>query len=214
MDEALEIEGVFTARAAGAGKAERTRARLLDAAVALFARDGFGVATAFDIARAAGVANGTFYSYFRDREDIAHGVALGMAEITAERMARVLPPSTDARTRIAFATRRFVEEAAAHAQWGRLLAQAVATHGDLRRGITQFIRADVELGVTQGWFAARVDQPLLDALGVLTLAALMQRLGGAPPGISARFAELQLTMLGVPAAEAERIAAEAATPIN
>lgn len=209
MDEALVTEGVFAARAAGGGKAERTRARLLDAAVALFARDGFGVATAFDIAKAAGVANGTFYSYFRDREEIAHGVALGMAEITAERMARALPDSADARTRIAYATRRFVEEAAAHREWGRLLAQAVSANADLRSRVTQFIRADVELGVAQGWFEARVDQPLLDALGALTLAALMQRLAGAPPAISARFAELQLAMLGVPTPEAARIAADA-----
>ena len=212
MDDALEIDGVFTARATGAGKAERTRARLLDAAVALFARDGFGVATAYDIAKAAGVANGTFYSYFRDREDIAHGVALGMAEITAERMAGLLPPSADARTRVAFATRRFVEEAAAHQEWGRLLAQAVTANADLRSRVTQFMRADVELGVTQGWFVVQVDQPLLDAMGALTLAALMQRLGGAPPAISTRFAELQLAMLGVPAAEAARIAAAVQAP--
>ncbi|HPA38741.1 MAG TPA: TetR/AcrR family transcriptional regulator [Phenylobacterium sp.] len=210
MDGALSIEGVFAARAAAAGKAERTRARLLDAAVTLFARDGFGVATAFDIAKAAGVANGTFYSYFRDREDIAHGVALGMAEITAERMAQTLPGGADARTRVAYATRRFVEEAAAHREWGRLLAQAVAANGELRGRITQFIRADVDLGVAQGWFQATVDQPLLDALGALTLAALAQRLNGAPASISARFAELQLAMLGVPAADAVRIAAEAA----
>lgn len=209
MDKALVIDGVFTARAAGAGKAERTRARLLDAAVALFARDGFGVATAFDIAKAAGVANGTFYSYFRDREDIAHGVALGMAEITAERMAGVLPDSADARTRVAFATRRFVEEAAAHHEWGRLLAQAVSANSDLRQRVTQFIRADVELGVTQGWFDVEVDPPLLDAVGALTLAALMQRLAGAPPSIAVRFAELQLAMLGVPGREAARIAAAA-----
>lgn len=44
--------------------------RILDAAVAVFAEKGFHVARVADIADRAGVADGTVYLYFRNKEDI------------------------------------------------------------------------------------------------------------------------------------------------
>lgn len=47
----------------------RTRAALVDAARAVFERDGVVEARIVDIAREAGVAIGTFYTYFARKED-------------------------------------------------------------------------------------------------------------------------------------------------
>lgn len=47
----------------------QTRKRLLDAAVRLFAERGLHGVTSHEIARAAGVASGTFYLHFRDKTD-------------------------------------------------------------------------------------------------------------------------------------------------
>ena len=61
-------------RAAGAAgrreerKAEN-RAKLLAAALTVFAEKGLGAATARDIVRETDLATGTFYNYFRDKED-------------------------------------------------------------------------------------------------------------------------------------------------
>ena len=61
-------------RAAGAAgrreerKAEN-RAKLLAAALTVFAEKGLGAATARDIVREPDLATGTFYNYFRDKED-------------------------------------------------------------------------------------------------------------------------------------------------
>ena len=63
----LDTLAIFGEAARGQGKSARTRARLMDAAVAVFARDGFEAASVNEIARAADVANGTFYLHFRDR---------------------------------------------------------------------------------------------------------------------------------------------------
>ncbi len=49
---------------------QRTRARLLSAAEAEFGRQGFYEAHIVDIARRAGVAHGTFYTYFPSKEAI------------------------------------------------------------------------------------------------------------------------------------------------
>jgi TetR/AcrR family fatty acid metabolism transcriptional regulator len=46
------------------------RRRILEAAVFVFARKGYFAARVSDIARKAGVADGTIYLYFRNKEDI------------------------------------------------------------------------------------------------------------------------------------------------
>src|SRR5919199_2262443 len=46
------------------------RARILDAAVKVFAERGFHSATVAEIARAAGVADGTIYLYFKSKDDL------------------------------------------------------------------------------------------------------------------------------------------------
>lgn len=46
------------------------RRKLLDVAIRLFARKGYHAATVPMIVRASGISTGTFYLYFRDKEDI------------------------------------------------------------------------------------------------------------------------------------------------
>ena len=50
-------------------KADR-RAHILDAAVTVFAKRGFDRARVSDIARSAGVADGTIYLYFKNKDDL------------------------------------------------------------------------------------------------------------------------------------------------
>ncbi len=47
-----------------------TRQRLLDAAVTVFSQRGYARATTRDIARAAGVAEGTIYRHFSDKQEL------------------------------------------------------------------------------------------------------------------------------------------------
>src|SRR2546425_5467742 len=72
-------------RAAGAAgrreerKAEN-RAKLLAAARTVFAEKGLGAATARDIVRETDLATGTFYNYFRDKEDVFQSLLQDAAE--------------------------------------------------------------------------------------------------------------------------------------
>ena len=54
---------------ASAQKLEK-RARIVNAAVDIFAEKGFRTARVADIARLAGVADGTIYLYFKSKEEI------------------------------------------------------------------------------------------------------------------------------------------------
>src|SRR5450755_1754313 len=58
------------------------RARILDAAEQIFARHGFFAAKVSDVAKEAGVADGTIYLYFKSKDDL-------LISIFEDRMERV-----------------------------------------------------------------------------------------------------------------------------
>src|SRR3954470_16453791 len=51
-------------------RSNEKRGRILEAAVKVFAERGFHTATVAEIARAAGVADGTIYLYFKSKDDL------------------------------------------------------------------------------------------------------------------------------------------------
>jgi len=66
------------------------RERILEAAIKMFAERGFHTATVAEIARAAGVADGTIYLYFKSKEDLLLRLFdEKMTELTAEARAEV-----------------------------------------------------------------------------------------------------------------------------
>src|SRR5215212_5827649 len=76
--------GLQEAESTRAGRREerkaQNRAKLLDAARTVFAEKGLGEATARDIVRETDLASGTFYNYFRDKEDAFIALLEEMAE--------------------------------------------------------------------------------------------------------------------------------------
>src|ERR1700730_17213246 len=70
----------------------RSRAALVLAARAVFERDGFLEARIVDICAEAGVATGSFYTYFKTKEDAFAAV---MAEVHEETLHPGLTASTD-----------------------------------------------------------------------------------------------------------------------
>ena len=68
------MSGIAGDPVAQAGRREerkaQNRAKLLAAARKVFAEKGFGAATARDIVRETDLATGTFYNYFRDKEEL------------------------------------------------------------------------------------------------------------------------------------------------
>ncbi|HEX7775392.1 MAG TPA: helix-turn-helix domain-containing protein, partial [Parvibaculum sp.] len=73
----MAVKAATVARAddAVSRRRERTRLILVEAATQLFARQGVDATTIDEIVDLAGVAKGTFYNYFTDRQDIASSVA-------------------------------------------------------------------------------------------------------------------------------------------
>jgi len=65
-----------------------TRARLLEAGTELFAAEGLHAVSSARIARAAGVASGTFYLHFKDKHALFHEIVFAAFAQLRERQAR------------------------------------------------------------------------------------------------------------------------------
>ena len=74
----METAAAKPAAPAPSGKRERTKAQnrqmILDAARGVFAELGYGAATVRDIIRATPLASGTFYNYFKSKEEIYQAI--------------------------------------------------------------------------------------------------------------------------------------------
>jgi AcrR family transcriptional regulator len=207
--------GIFGAEARSEGKRARTRARLMDAAVEVFARRGVERASANEIAQAADVSNGTFYNHFRDKDDIVTAVAFRIAGDVVRRVDEAMAGLDDAAERVAFGTRQIVELGASQAEWGHALVRSIGYLPDLRRRAAAYARADIERGVARGTFDVEVDDFLMDLFVALVMTALDLRLRGeAGPEAGPKVAEAQLRMLGVPAARARELARRELAPLR
>jgi AcrR family transcriptional regulator len=91
-------------------RGRRTRTRLLEAARDVFGRVGFYEVRISDITDHAGVASGTFYTYFDSKEEIFREVAAQvLAEMQMDRRGAPDNPLRDPALDLEFGTRRYFD---------------------------------------------------------------------------------------------------------
>jgi len=86
----MDVTSTSSAPSAPARSRLQTRQRLVEAAGRLFAERGLHGVTSHDIARAAGVAAGTFYLHFRDKTDLYRHIVFRTIEDLVERVQRAV----------------------------------------------------------------------------------------------------------------------------
>jgi AcrR family transcriptional regulator len=203
----LTDAALFAQRASHLGKSARTKARLVDAAIVVFARDGLETASVNEVAREAGVANGTFYLHFKDKDELTNVVAFKVASEIARELDESMVGIDDAVERISRGTREFIRIASARADWGWAFIRAFWSLDALRLEVSRYLRSDLERGVQQGAFTVEVDDFLVGAVGTMVVSALFAHMSSdVGPEVGSKTAELQLRMLGVPPARARRAA--------
>lgn len=188
----------FRTAASDQGKRLRTRALLMDAAIAEFARRGISATAVNDIATAAGVSHGTVYYHFPNKEVLVEAVGRAVAASLVDQVDSAISSVASGRERVALATQAFIRAAAAEPDWGWLVVRALSDMGPFHRQISRGIRKDVMMGVDAGEFSAEPTDLLFTSLLAVVAAALRARLE-APrrPGIEAEAATLVLRMLGL-----------------
>lgn len=139
-------------------RGERTRRKLLDAAAAEFADNGFHAGSISAITRRAGVALGSFYTYFESKDAIFKALVTDMSDavrVTArEAIDPAMPPLEIERAALA----AFLAFAADHKEIYRIIDEAEFVHPDSYRNhyetTAQRISERLAKGAQQGEFRA------------------------------------------------------------
>lgn len=164
------------------------RERILAAAVKVFAAKGFYCARVSDVARAAGVADGTIYLYFASKEELLRGLFEENMTRLLERMRSLVSEGTttaDRLGRIFQAHVRFTEAEPDLAEVltvelresGKFMNEfAAPLFGEFLRVITDVLDAGQASGELRGDFSSRtVARAMFGALDELSLSWVMSK---------------------------------------
>ena len=156
-------------------RGRRSRAALVGAARTIFERDGFQNARITDISKLAGMAHGSFYTYFSSKEEVFQEVVKGLLVELMGAGAGHREDGDDHVARIERANRAYLE---AYARNARLLRtwDEVATFSDELAAL---------LRVGQLQFVARAERTMRN----------LQRAGRVAPELDSHYAATALTAM-------------------
>lgn len=194
-------------RTRGHRKREKTRNQLIQAGLRVLAQKGDGL-TVSDVVQEADVSNGTFYNYFVDRDALIE--ALGEHLTMSLAAAAAAEALEDPARRFALATTRVLLQASQDPTWARVVLRLISRPG-AGIEIARYLREDLDEGRAQGRFESGAEDAILDLITGLVLMTIRRIADGRADGNTVENAVARgLQTLGLPAAEAGKIAAEAA----
>lgn len=124
MPDELETVAASVGKAPRTARGERTLRKILDAARAEFGERGFSESSIVGITRRAGVALGTFYTYFDSKEALFQALVRDMSGQVRDHVAPVLRESADALDAEARALESFLRFASEHRDVYRIIDEA------------------------------------------------------------------------------------------
>lgn len=167
------------------------RAAILEAATEVFADLGYGAATVRDIVRRTGLASGTFYNYFPDKEAVLRAL---LDDVAVELRARVKEARAGTTTLEAFIAEGFRAYYRFFAEDRRLFAVMRRNAGTIRSLFDEpalgagrdELAEDIRAGVAAGLFPAEIDAETLSAAMVgAGFEVAVRMLDGDPPDVEA-----------------------------
>jgi AcrR family transcriptional regulator len=186
---------------------EQTRARLIEAAMVLFARQGTERTRINEITDLADVGFGSFYNYFENKDAIVNAVLSETAAKHAQAIVAATSEVKDPAEVISVAHRHFVRLAIADPQLAALAVELVFSNPAIADSLRPFARDDLKRAVDAG----RLDIPDIEVALHATGGSLQGTIRGVlegdlGPEADVAHASLVLRMLGLPPAEADEIA--------
>jgi AcrR family transcriptional regulator len=94
---------------APAGKRERTRTALIEAAIEVLAEKGLEGTSIDDLMRVAGMARGTFYNYFQTREEVVGAVITYLKDKLRAAVVEQIPPEYGSEATVACSIYGFIK---------------------------------------------------------------------------------------------------------
>ncbi len=112
---------------------EARRAQILDAAATVFAEKGFHRATTKEIARTAGIAEGTIYNYFDSKGDLLIGLMMRLSSVESLNVELVDALDRDAREFLVAVARHRTALIQQNHEMLQAILPEMLVHPDLRR---------------------------------------------------------------------------------
>ena len=166
-----------TAESAPARSRLATRERLLAAGVACFAERGLHRTTTVQIARRAGVAVGTFYLHFDDKQALFRTIVLDAFERLRARLREASARGgDDPRTRIRERAESFVGFAEENREVFRLLLGPDHEAAEIEEDLLDALTPELEAGLRRRAAEGRVHPGLHPAVAARALAVLWPEL--------------------------------------
>jgi AcrR family transcriptional regulator len=190
-----------------ARRRSETRARLVRAAAALFARQGVDNTRINEITDEADVGFGSFYNHFKSKEEIVEAVLTETLAAQGAAVAELTAGLEDPAEVVAVAHRHFIELARTDPDWAWLLIRLDVSQKLALGALGPFAEQDIAAGVKAGRFqVANRRIAMLDAGGGL-LSVMREVLDGRAPKDAGRLhAEGVLRLLGLKPDDAAEVA--------
>lgn len=184
----------------GQERRARTRKRILEAALGVFAEQGRATPVIDDFIKAAGVARGTFYNYYDSVEALLAATTAWLEEDLMLSIERELDGIDDPVDRLTLGVRLWLRKAEIDPMWCAFVAKAVA-RGD---AVEETLRRDLRNGARAGGFVIDSVQAARD-LVVGTLHEAMRRMSASkvPVTFTDEIARLVFRGLGLSARRVE-----------
>jgi AcrR family transcriptional regulator len=191
-----------------ARRRERTRARLVEAARAVFAGQGVDATRINDITEEADVGFGSFYNYFESKDAIVVAVVEQAAQEAAEANDRATLGLDDPAEVVAVAHRSLIQAAIDDPSFGWLLVRLEISHDIVSATLGPYAARDLDRGIKAGRFDVDDRAAALIAAGGALLGVVRAVLQGhADDRTAQHHAAAVLRIFGLTPQEAAEVAA-------
>ncbi|HMD56181.1 MAG TPA: TetR/AcrR family transcriptional regulator [Solirubrobacteraceae bacterium] len=190
-----------------ARRREQTREKLLEAARALFARQGVDNTRINEITDEADVGFGSFYNHFESKEAIVETVLAKTVGAQGAAVEAITAQLDDPAEVISAAHRYFVRLARSDPEWAWLLVRLDVSHNVVLQALRPFAERDLRRGIRAGRLEVTNERTALQASGGALLMVMRDVLDGkAPRNADSYHAEGILRLFGLTAADAAEVA--------
>jgi len=193
----------------GRARSARTDARIMAAALEVFAEKGPDAPVVDDFVRAAGIARGTFYNHFQSVEQLLEATSIWTIESAVRGADRSLRGVSGPAFRFGTGIRLFLASAEANPVWCRFVARV------WKLGALEIPRRDLRDGLKKGELRVPGVEVAMDVvLGGLREALFRMGSERPPRGYRDRVVEVCLQALGAEPALIARVLAQKLPPLD
>jgi AcrR family transcriptional regulator len=134
----------------GRERKARTEARIIAAAVEVFARNSNAMPVIDEFIAAAGVARGTFYNYFKSTEELLQAASESLEDKLIIAIVHSMKEISDPAERVSYGVRMWLRKAEMDRTWCAFVVRHQVRGALVERELTKDLRAGLQRGIFQG----------------------------------------------------------------